>query len=460
MRRSPARLLPAFAIALLLASCGGGAREPRLVIVVVVDTLRADALSCYGGPPGATPNLDALAADGARFEQAVSSSGWTLPSIASILTGTWPTLHKALGKQTRLTPITADLPTAPELLQAAGFDTIAYANAAFVSPLLGLNRGFHVFDHRHAYNDRTRRADETVDAATRDLAAAERDTFLFLHLFDPHLDYDPPEDVRRRLLGGAGPPRVGWHACQKLGAMPGRGRQTVQALYAAEVTFVDEQLGRLFDALKDAGRYDEATIVVTADHGEEFWDHGGFEHGHTLYDELVRVPLIVKPPVSLVPEPADVSAQVRVLDVMPTVFEALDLEPPASFAGASLVPLMRGEDDASRIAFSESTLYGADKLSWRSDPWKYVRDRNPDSKRPEELYDWRTDPGETNNVLESNPEVAARLRAELEAFTTDLANRARTLRAGQVQDLSPREEAEYNESLEALGYTGRIVEDE
>ncbi|MCB9916140.1 MAG: sulfatase [Planctomycetes bacterium] len=463
-RLRPLLLLPLLAAALLPA-CGDGAADDdagELVLVVLIDTLRRDALSCYGGPPGVTPNLDALAADGARFEAAISSSGWTLPSVASLLTGTWPTLHRATGKGTRLTPVTPDLRLAAEVFHDAGWDTLAFVNAAFLSPMLGLGRGFDVYDHRHAYNDVIRRADETVDAALAALAERRgRDVFALVHLFDPHLDYDPPAAWRARWAPDPVglPPRLDMRTCVELGTRRAEGvptdaeRAYVRGLYEGEVAFVDSAFGRLVSGLRQLGRWDRARVVVVADHGEEFWDHGGFEHGHTLYDELVRVPLLVKGCAGA--RGVVVEQQVRTIDVLPTLFAEVGVAAPPSFEGRSLAPLLRGEDVQELPAFSQSTLYGRNKLSWRREGFQLVYDLDPDAEQQVELFDLGADPLGRTEVSAQRSDVAHRLQRELGAFYGQLKQRAKSVRTPEWQDMSPTHVHELLESLESLGYVGR-----
>lgn len=452
-------------VAALLAALAGAcsrAPEPPRVFLVVIDTLRHDALGCNVGAERGTPHIDALAREGVRFEQAISASGWTLPAMASLLTGTWPTVHKALGKNALLTPVSPDVPLVPELLAERGFTTLGFANAAFLSPVLGLGRGFDVYDHRHAYNDRIRRADETVDTALAAIHAHRREPlFVMVHLFDPHLDFDPPEPELSELVPPDRRPRppISMRDCRRLQGphgVPSRADiEYLRAVYQAEVTAVDRAIGRFVAGLVELGLYEGSTLVLTSDHGEEFWDHGDFEHGHTLYDELIRVPLLVKPPAELGLAGRTVEAQVRVLDVAPTVFDLLAIPKPPGFVGTSLLPLMRGEESTPRVAFSESTLYGSDKLSWRTERWHYVLDRNPAAEPPEELYDWRADPGTQRNLIEAQPRVALELRNALLSFKQDLELFAGTLADGQVQNLAPSNAERLLESLESLGYTGR-----
>ncbi|MFQ5599080.1 MAG: sulfatase, partial [Candidatus Krumholzibacteriia bacterium] len=365
-------------LACLAPACGPRRSGTHHVIVVLVDTLRHDALGCYGNPWRSTPHIDALAAEGVRFDQAISSSGWTLPAVASLFTGAWPQIHGGLGKDVVLTPIRDEIPTAAEVFRAAGFNTIGLANAAFVSPLLRLDRGFDVFDHRYAYNWEIRRADETIDEALRLIRARGKgSSFVFIHLFDPHLDYDPPPEYATRFTRGRHEPTppLSWQACQDLRREGGQPPTTddleyVGQVYLGEVGFIDAQIGRLVDELRGLGLYERTTLVITSDHGEEFWDHGGFEHGHTLYDELIRIPLILKPASGFVPVRRVVDEQVRIIDVMPTVFDLLEIDPPETFEGVSLLPLVQGRQTVERPAFGEGTLYGADKLCWRTSRYK------------------------------------------------------------------------------------------
>lgn len=427
------------------------------VVVMVIDTLRRDALGCYGNPRGLSPRIDAIAAEGIRFDRAISTSGWTLPAVASLLTGAWPTVHGGLGKKTALTPIRDELPTAAECFRESGFNTLGVANAAFVSPLLHLDRGFDVYDHRHAYNWEIRRADESIDTALRLMRAhQEESNFVFIHLFDPHLDYDPPPGYVTKFTGGRQEPAppLSMKMCLAMegndGDQPPAPQDVdyVEGVYYGEVNFVDVHVGRLVDELKAMGMYERTTLIITADHGEEFWEHNGFEHGHTLYDELIRIPLIMKLPAAVRPVKGVISGQVRLLDVMPTVFDLLGMETPPSFVGRSLMPFVMGQQQEDLIAFSESTLYKGDKLSWRTDRYKYVYDLNPQGEQQAELYDWRSDPAETQNIIEEQPQIAAELHQQLIQFYEQLKAQTQTMSHPAVVNMSPK----VIESLRSLGY--------
>ena len=454
-------LLPCLlGLCLIGAACGSSGGSGRPVVVVVIDTLRADALGCYGAQGDPTPRIDAVAAEGTRFEQALSTSGWTLPSMASLLTGTWPSVHKAMGKKTRLTPISADVPTAGEVLQEHGFATGAVANAAFLSHLLDLDRGFDLFDHEHAFNREIRPADASV-AAALDFVEEQRgeDFFLLLHVFDPHLDYDPRPEDRERFMGAApepAPPFSAQNVAKMIETGGGAPSETetamIRAAYQAEVAFVDRAIGLLVDALRDLDLWEQATFILTADHGEEFWEHGGFEHGHSLYDELVRVPLIVKAPASVPVGAPTIDAQVRVLDVMPTVFDLLEIQPPPSFIGASLLPYVRGETRESRPTFLEGTLYGLDREGYRDDRYKYLVNKNESQVVREELYSWRTDPGEERDLAQQRPGVLAEMRAAYDRMRAEIDSAAAATRPGEVQNIRP--DTLFQQSIDSLGYSG------
>jgi len=468
--RRPTRALCLTLGLALLSSCSSSeAPEPtgeeELYVLLIVDTLRRDALGCYGREEAQTPRIDALAAEGVRFEQAIATSGWTLPSVASMLTGTWPQLHKALGKNTRLTPVTDDLPLAAEVFREAGFGTVGLANAAFLSPILGLDRGFDVFDHRHAYNQEIRRADETVDTALAEVAARPADDlFLLVHLFDAHLDYDPPDGFLDPFVGDRREPAppLSMKECLELAGddalLPPAPADVdyARGLYQGEVAFVDGAVGRLVDGLEELGRWERTTLALVSDHGEEFWEHGGFEHGHTLYNELVQVPLLVRTPATAVGATRVVEHQVRTIDIMPTLFELAGVEAPASFEGRSLLDDLRGERPA-RIppAFTQGTLYGAAKMSWRTAKHHLIIDQARQGPEAVELYDIAADPRETRNIAAKEPALRDRILAELQAFHGDLSLRARSISVPEIQDLSPSNRDEIMKSLEALGYTGR-----
>jgi arylsulfatase A-like enzyme len=427
------------------------------VILVIIDTVRGDALGCYGNPLNPSPNIDAVAADGIRFDQAISSSGWTLPSVASLLTGTWPTIHGGMGKITKLTTIRDELPTAAEIMKDAGYRTFAFANAAFVSPMLNLDRGFDLFDHKYTYNDNYRRANETIAAVIPILKKNRSNAnFIMIHLFDPHLDYGAPPPYRFKYTDGRDTPvaPLDLDACLDLQQDDGDSPPSqqdiryVKNVYMGEINFVDSQIGVLMDQLHALDMYDDSMIIITSDHGEEFWEHGKFEHGHTLYDELVHVPLIIKYPIDIIPALKTIDTQIRLIDIMPTVFDWLNIEKPELFIGESLTPLVMGGEGGHRGAYCEGTLYGKNKIAWRGPRYKYILELFRNVEPVEELYDWQNDPGESNDLSGTLPEQAEKMRGELIRFFMDITKRADGMSQPSQVDLSP----DRIEMLKSLGY--------
>ena len=359
-------------------------------VLVTIDTLRADHVGAYGAGAGRTPTLDALAARGARFETAISPTPLTLPSHATLLTGLDPPEH-GIHHNGRFR-LADGVPTLAERLRAQGLATAAFVAAYVLDARFGLARGFDVYDDQLSLNDPTlgasavaeRPADRVVDAALAWLARAPDRFFLWVHLYDPHAEYRPPEPYATRFANEP---------------------------YAGEVAFADAQLGRLVAAL-DERFPDGATLVVaTADHGESLGEHGEETHSYTLYDATQRVPLLVVGPG--VPAGAAVAGVVRLADVAPTVLDALGVDALPGASGKSLLPALAGADPAPRTAYVE-TLATAFDWRWspvfgvRTDRYKYLRAPKP------ELYDLREDPRELRNLAAEAPALAAELDAAVE----------------------------------------------
>jgi arylsulfatase A-like enzyme len=419
---------------------------------VVIDTWRWDALGANGAArAGITPELDALVArGGVRFSRAIASSPWTEPSVATLLTGQYPTIHGAYGRLAKVGKIRHQIPTIAEILSAAGYRTLAVTNATFLSPRLGFDRGFEVYDYLASTNRITRRARETVDAALEHLRNLrhERPVFLFLHLFDPHLAYDPPPPWHLRWTEVYRGPFAALRSMRKGTFRPSAEKFSyVRALYDGEVSYSDHELGRFFRQLEEVRPGRERMIVVTADHGEEFGEHGGWEHGHAMYRELVQVPLLIVPPAAHQVDRAVVDAQVRLLDLLPTLLEAAAVEPPAGLPGTSLFSWFEGSPlDEDLVAYSERVHLGASSASLRDG--RYALVYYPKGPRFE-LFDQRQDPAEAHDLGPSQPGRVEDLRQRLEALAASLGQRAAELGgAPQMVDLSVDE----LEQLRALGY--------
>ncbi len=447
------RLARAAAPALLalgaLAACAPA--PPRSVVLIVVDTLRADHLGLYGYGRDTSPRLDALARDAAIFDHAFASSPWTLPSFGSLFTGRLPAEHRAGwpagapeggdadGRE--FLPLRAGLPTLAETLAVAGLDTAAVMNNAFLHPDFGVARGFATYDHIGGNRKRIRRADEVVDRALDWLGKEGRGDFLLVvHFFDPHLNYDAPAPFRGSFADSEMSDEER-NALMELRPLRQRVRQGepvdwdfLIGAYDEEIAFVDRELGRLWRGLEESGRLAESLVVLTADHGEEFGDHGGFEHGHSLYGELVRVPLLVWGPGV---EPGRRAEPVSLVDVYPTVLDALGLPAPEGLPGRSLI-----EAPVERTLIAERTLYGAHRESAIAWPYKLIH--APRRPRETELFNLEADPGETESILRLRRDLAADLLAQLEAY--------RAHARGIAEDEPARLDEETLENLRSLGY--------
>jgi arylsulfatase A-like enzyme len=285
------------------------ARDERPnVLVILIDTLRRDALGSYGGGP--SPNLDSLAAGGVRFDRAWATGSWTHPSTASLLTGWLPSAHGLGYGPPGTTRLAAAAPMIAEDFRAAGWNTAAASNNKIVSVEDGFGRGFAAFDERAFVADQFHGAERMTRAAIEWLDTnPDGPFFLYLHYFDPHDRYQAPRPFTRRHIGRALEEKV-----RDTSVRAGRPNPFIETmnpdardltpdevrylkgLYRGEVSYVDHWIGRLLGHLEESGRLDDTIVLVTSDHGEEFLEHEGLKHAHTLYDELVAVPLLLRLP--------------------------------------------------------------------------------------------------------------------------------------------------------------------
>jgi arylsulfatase A-like enzyme len=444
--RPPLATVLAVAITLVgvVPGCEHGSGSPARpnVVLISIDTLRADHLGAYGYARATSPSIDALAADGVLFESAVSPSSWTLPAHASMLSGVSPYRHGAVTSATR---IRDDVPLAAEMLRAHGYRTVGLVNAPFVSRDYGFARGFERFEQRFEHKRRDVAARHAaVLAAVR---ALEPPFFLFLHYMDVHSPYRPPKGFNRfardrrstavfKSLG-----QRGFLGVQRE-IRTGRLRvsedevQRLVDLYDGEVLAMDAKVGEIVAAVRS--RYPDTVFIVTADHGEEFLEHGSIGHSETLYEEVLRVPLIVAGPG--IARGVRVAAQVSLLDVVPTVLELVGAPARAGLDGASLAAALRGEalarDGDALVALQTSSHDGKAALRGvRSPARKILHD---DRSGRGELYDLARDPGERTNLWPA-PEDD-RLARALAALVPPETSPA------------PRPDADTVEALKALGY--------
>jgi len=377
-------------------------RDAPLVILYLVDTLRADHLGLYGYRRDTAPALSRFARDGVVFDTAIASSSWTKPSVASLFTSLPPAEHRCVQFYTPLDP---SLVTLAERLRDGG-----YMTGAVVANRLVLARDAH-FDQGFTYfasPPEPQRAAQVVDEALRFLDARRGlPTFLYVHALDPHSPYAPPPPFDRRF----GPPPGPAHpAAEPYDYRVPADLSRIVAQYDGEIAYGDQEFGRLVRELKARGLYDRAMIVFVSDHGEEFLDHGDWVHGHALYDELVRVPLVVKYPRNR-NAGRRVESQVQLLDVLPTILKSqgLPVPDPPAIAGRpldeSLGPRFRERPVVFETKYREYVAYGV-----RTRANKYVHQVYPD---PRELFfDLVRDPQERDGHSRSAAAHALRRIAE------------------------------------------------
>ena len=384
-----------------------GHRAP-LAIIYLVDTLRADHTGVYGYSRGTTPELDAFAEDAVVFEQAIMHSSWTKPSVASILTSRLPGQHRAVQLRDALD---ASNVTLGQRLDERGWATgAAIANSVIYGAESRFDRGFDFFAGLHGENDRRSKlvnADVVVDAAlgwTRSRQGLP--TLLYVHTMDPHVPYGPPPPFDRMFE----PHPTEDHPARdpRTDYLEPLDRERMIAQYDGEIAYGDREFGRFVRALKEAGVYDDALILFIADHGEEFLDHGRWLHGRSVFDELIRVPLVVKLPGNR-HAGRRVNGQVQGVDIVPTVLEAMQVPLPDGLVGLPLQRALEAEAP-DRTALAEISHRGFVAYGVRSAQDKFVQRFSPDH---DELYfDLQRDPAEQASIAPEHPERVRFLKAQ------------------------------------------------
>jgi arylsulfatase A-like enzyme len=364
----------------------------KTVVLVSIDTLRRDHVGAYGYAKPTTPRLDALAREGLVLEDAVSVSSWTLPSHLTMLTGVDPARH---GGTHMKRGFNRQVPTVPALLRGTGFATRAVTSHLYVSPVYGVDEGFDRLDF-HQDRRATDVANRAIDLIDR---FGDRPLFLFLHLYDPHWHYDPPEEFRNLFAGAYAGTITGlWKdfSTRTRATVSDADLAHILALYDGEIRYADTEVGRVLDHLAARRMADNTLVVVTSDHGEEFLEHGSWEHQKTLYEEVVRIPLIVRGPGAAARRERTPAS---LLDVAPTILEWAGVAIPPSVQGRSL---LRGAAGAEAYGETEHTTDGTHKVFLRAgaDRWKAILSLDPSAGtvRREEWYDLASDPGERRSA--------------------------------------------------------------
>ncbi len=409
------------ALLVLLLSQGLVWAAKPSVVLITIDTLRDDRV---GGSRSLTPALDALAIDGVRFNQAMAQVPITLPSHASILTGAYPLLH---GVRDFGQILTEDKQTLAEILKGAGYRTAAFVSSFALDSRWGLDQGFDIYRDDFdlsgysgvGFNAVERKGEDTINAVLNWLEGDDGTPFfLWVHLFDPHDPYDPPEPYRSEHPGQP---------------------------YDAEVAYADAQAGRLLRVLREKRLYDPTMIVVMGDHGEGLGEHGEETHGFFVYDSTLHIPLIVKFPEGRY-KGRRIDQVVRSIDVAPTVLQALRLPRGAAMQGQGLISLLRERPSAlEAVSYGESYYaryhFGWSSLScYRDGRYKYIRA----PKR--ELYDLDADPAEKKNLYSVSTSLGQQYDNLLDALSR------RFSAPGVAADSSPEVDEETRQRLQSLGY--------
>lgn len=480
------RHLPLVLLSLALAAPSFAQEAPRRrsVLFYLIDTCRADRLSLHGNERETTPFIDRLAARGVVFERCYAQAPWTKPSVASMLTSRYA---GEVGIYLLLQQLEDDFTTLPEAFQAAGYTTAGFSANPLVGAFSNYAQGFDHFVESILVN-----AGDPINFASGSAKKLNRvvlpsleeqrawPLFLYIHSVDPHEEYEPApeylelfadparEELYRkewRTLLASRPPVPGNHLTrdnfERTGIEPGPFIDYGLRLHDADLRANDFELERLWSALEENGWGDDVVLVVTSDHGEEFFEHGGTSHAYSLYDELLHVPFILYAP-GLLPEGLRIDRPVRLLDIYPTLCELLEVEAPEGLSGRSLLPLIRGdegwtdepvmaektEDPGGRKAGSAMGI----AMSRIEGNWKLILNLLSPDGRPmprHELFDLAVDPGETRNLAAEDPERVARMDAALMEWSA--ANMGLVVAdTVEMEAIDPA----LLEELRALGYLG------
>jgi arylsulfatase A-like enzyme len=435
----------------LAVTCGCSSQPepgPPNILLIVVDTLRADHLGCYGYERDTSPNIDAFSRTGVLFENAYCQMPTTGPSHASIFTSHYPKSHGVI-KNGHILPDT--LPTLAEILKNNGYATAAVVSSFPLSSKFGYSRGFDYYEEQfpdglgtgpnnanwagHAVEGAF---DQRANITTREAAAwinqnDRNPFFLFVHYFDPHSPYSPPLKYLRKFLKESKTPE-----------------EDILVGYDGEIVFVDAEIQKLVEIIKEERLDSNTLIIITSDHGEGLGQHGEMHHGVFLYEEQTRIPLIMSFP-GVLPQGLRLKSVVQTVDILPTILSLVGLKYEGGFSGSSLVKTMRGQEDyLDNPAFLQRQHYSTqktpqgreaigEKLAIRRRDTKYIW---APEEGTEELYDLSEDPNELANIVSSRRETADDMRSMIENWVN---TESKQTREQHIDEDSRRK-------LEALGY--------
>ncbi|MGD9346686.1 MAG: sulfatase-like hydrolase/transferase, partial [Candidatus Aminicenantes bacterium] len=396
------------------------------IVIVTLDTLRADRLGCYGYEKAETPHLDEIARMGVKFENTVCQSPLTLPSHASIFTGLYPLYHQI--RDNGAYYLDERFQTLAEIFKEKSYNTAAFVGAFPVDSRFGLDQGFTLYEDNFKEDEKfkafysERRAEEVFNAFQEwFLKNFQTKFFVWIHYYDPHLPYDPPPPYRERFLDP----------------------------YDGEVAYTDFFVGKIMELLRERKVFENTLIVIAGDHGEGLGDHREIDHGLFLYNSTLKVPFIICAPQNLPPQSV-VTSQVRLIDIYPTVLDLFNLSIPEEIQGESLVPLLEGKKREDLVSYIE-TFHPQEMFRWAAlrgivdGRMKYI-----DAPK-QELYDMQKDPQEEHNIFQEEKKIAAQMKEDLESLIERYSSgtssqrelssdeKEKLLSLGYIIDRSPRE---------------------
>jgi len=421
------------------------------VLVIVADALRADHLGCYGYEKPTSPNIDQFARENLVFENALSNASWTKPSIGSLFTSLYPHRHGALYMLDRLED---SLLTAAEAFRNVGYATLGIQKNFCVDRRFNFDQGFETFV------DAFEKPDELVfDRWNAWIARHRRQRFFgYLHFMNTHVPFLSSSEFDKKFIIGENV-GVDIRILTKLG-LGEEDRQRLKDLYDESIIAFDQNVQKLFESLRRQGLWDNTIIVLTADHGEELWDHGSFEHGHTLYNEILHVPLILRLPPGI--PGRRIQAPAQLFDLFPSLFDLTGIKVRSEIQGQDFAPLLSGRELSPRPElFFEGILFGAEKKAVLKDGWKLIENTGetnpeafdtfgpledyvaPDIKKSFELYRMDEDFAERNDLAASRVDIVDVLKRSLQPFKLSSPRFRQRIEKASSRDI---------EKLKSLGY--------
>jgi len=425
-------LIPLIAGSIPAQALADGPSSGPNIVLILIDCLRADHIGSSGYKHDTTPYLDRLSKNSVVFKETFSSSPWTKPSVASLFTSLHPNVHTAISSQQTL-PL--PLTTLAEVLKKNGYATYFFNGGnEFCGDEFNFNQGFDTYMGRKACDSKYS-AEELTEIVLDQLPLNEKNKFFaYIHYMDLHLPYHqnryntlfaPPESGR---FPPNQPQKISGDNIRELtysDKLAPEDKASIVSLYDGQIRYVDENIERIISAFRKKKLFQNTIFIVTSDHGEEFWDHAGFEHGQSLYNELLRIPFIISIPGVA---PTEIKTRVRLIDIFPTLMDILGISPDnLNLQGCTLMPLVKGDLESDSPVFSGATLYHRERFSliknnlkiiYNTDDRKDKWDHDPRERAEAwfEVYDLEENPLEKPDSQIQDPKIISALKEDLEMF--------------------------------------------